>query len=147
MIRIDKISKPKLLELIHNSYEGDNELFEKYHVEKGNAETLTLKTMSMIEDAAEKMSLTYYKVLFNKKPIGYFVIADKMGLLYSFAINKKYRTKEVLINWFKSVKEVLGKAFTTVLYSNNTRAIDFLVKNGMEVNRTDGDLVTLINYK
>lgn len=147
MIKIDKISKPKLIELIYHSYEGDIELFEKYHVEKGDAESLAIKTMDMIETASQKFTLTYFKVMLNKEPIGYFVISSEMGLLYSFAINKKFRTKEILVNWWKYVKMVLGKAFTTVLYSNNTRAIEFLIKNGMEINRTDGNLVTLINYK
>lgn len=147
MVKIDNISKPKLLGLIYKSYEDDFDLFEKYHVQKGDAETLAIKTMEMIEQASAQFPIICYKVMLNKEPIGYFVISREMGLLYSFAINKKYRTKEVLVNWWKYVRMVLGKTFTSVLYSNNTRAISFLKKNGMEVNRTDGDLVTLINYK
>lgn len=144
MVRVDKISKPKLLELIRHSYQGDKDLCEKYHAIKGDEETLSLETMDMIENASKKLNLTYYKVLLNNNPIGYFAIADQ--LLYSFAINKKYRKKEILISWWASVKQVLGKAFTTALYTNNTRAIKFLEKNGMEVYQTDGNLITLINY-
>lgn len=144
MVKIDKISKFKLLELIEKSYQGDNDLFNKYHVVKGDAQSLAVETMGMIERASQDLDLTYFKVILNKEPIGYFVISKQ--LLYSFAINKKYRTKEVLVNWWKYVKMVLGKAFTTILYSNNTRAINFLKKNGMEVFKTDGNLVTLINY-
>lgn len=144
MVKIDKISKPKLLELIEKSYQGDNDLFNKYHVIKGDAQTLAVETMGMIEQASKQFDMSYYKVLLNKEPIGYFVTSKQH--LYSFAINKKFREKEILINWWKYVKMVLGKAFTTVLYDNNTRAIEFLKKNGMVVNKTDGNLVQLINY-
>lgn len=145
MVKIEKISKHKLLDLIKHSYEGDKDLFEKYHVIKGDAETLAIETMDMIDKAAGTFDLSYYKVIFNKEPIGYFVTAN--NILYSFAINKKYRTKEILINWWKHIKMVLGKAFTVTLYENNERAINFLIKNGMEVFSKQGNLVLLINYQ
>lgn len=144
MIRTKKISKPKLLNLIKISYEDDFDLFDKYHVIKGDANSLSLETMGMIERASNDIELQYYRVLYNKTPIGYIVVGKQ--LLYSFAVNKKYRKKEILIKWWQTIKQILGKAFTTILYSNNTRAIKFLEKNGMEVFKTDGNLVTLINY-
>lgn len=131
MVTIKKISKAELPELIELSYEGDFDLFDKYHVVKTDFHGAVVVQLQMIHELAQEVDLSYYKVIFQKKPIGYFVTFDKF--LYSFCINKKYRKKDVLMGWFQNVKKSLGKGFQTMLYKNNTRAIDHLVKQGMKI--------------
>jgi hypothetical protein len=131
MVTIKKISKTELPKLIEMSYEDDFELFDKYHVIQTDFFGAVVSQLQMIHEMAEEFDLNYYKVIFQKKPIGYFVTFDKF--LYSFCINKRYRTKDNLIGWFKGVKKALGAEFQTMLYKNNTRAIDHLVKQGMKI--------------
>jgi hypothetical protein len=98
-----------------------------------------------IHEASQEVKLDYYKVIYQKKPIGYFVTFD--NFLYSFSINKKYRNKENLIGWFTQVKKVLGTPFQCVLYQNNTKAIDHLIKQGMvKYKDNDEDRVTTLVY-
>ncbi len=145
MVRIQKISKPEIEPLIRLSYEGDTDLLEKYFPVKSTQDELINESASMINVASKEYKMSYYKVIFNNEPIGYFVCSKQF--LYSFAIGIKFRKKEILMKWWASVKEILGKAFTVILYENNTRAISFLEKQGMEIYKKQGNLVTLINYK
>jgi len=131
MIRIKKISKGEVPELIRLSYEGDNDLLEKYHVGKYTLGQAVIVSCQMMEFKSKKEKLSYYKVIFRDKPVGYFITYEKH--LFSFGIAMNFRTKEILTSWFDSVKKVLGDMFTTELYDNNTRAIKFLQKQGMKV--------------
>lgn len=145
MITEKKISKSELPSLVAISYENDQELFDKYHVGKMNFPTAILSTLDLIDEASREFKLSYYKVIYQKKPIGYFVIFD--GYLYSFGIAMKYRKKEILQGWFQCVKKVLPKHFRALLYENNTRAISHLEKQGMKVVDVDPEtkIVTLEN--
>ena len=64
-------------------------------------------------------------------PIGYFVYLP--GLLISFGLNKKYRNSIYLKEFWETIKESLGNEFDCLLYSYNTRAINWLKKCGMEI--------------
>lgn len=144
MTTIKKISKFELMDLVHIAYDGDTDLFEKYHIGKVNLQLAVLKTMVLIEDAAKKKKLSYYKIIHNKTPIGYFVTYD--NCLYSFGVSIKYRCKDVLVKWWTQVKSVLGKTFEAMLYENNTRAISFLERQGMKIiNKDANKVVTLLN--
>ncbi len=145
MLKIVKISKHQVDSIIKLCYDSDTDLLEKYFPVKNTNDELIQEAVSMIDTASKEYKMSYYKVLFNNEPIGYFVCAKQ--LLYSFSIILKFRKKDILIDWWKSVKEVLGKVFIVVLYDDNTRAIEFLEKQGMEVYKKQGNLVTLINYK
>jgi len=57
--------------------------------------------------------------------------------LYSFGLHPDKRTKENLIRFWNAITQ--GKdGFTCYLYSNNTRAIDWLKRCGM---KEDGHIV------
>ena len=137
MITIKKISKSEIPKLVAIAYEGDQELFDKYH--SGNLfddfnrdfPSAVLTTLDIIDEATDHVELSYYKVIYQKKPIGYFITFG--NFLYSFAIAKSYRKRDVLIGWFESVKKVLGKNFFAILYDINTRAIAHLEKQGMQI--------------
>lgn len=145
MITIKKISKSELPTLVAISYMGDNDLFDKYHIGKVDFPQAVLSTLDLIDDASKEIRLSYYKVIYQKEPIGYFVTFN--NYLYSFGIAMKYRRREILVGWFQAVKKVLGRQFRAMLYDNNTRAISHLEKQGMKIIDVDQEtkIVTLQN--
>lgn len=146
MIEIKKISLYELPPLIKISYENDLELFEKYHIRPNMklAECVS-ETFGMIKESSKLCDLTYYKILSKKQPIGFFITTYKR--LYSFGIGMKFRRKAILSAWWVMVKTVLGDEFICSLYENNTRAISFLEKQGMEIaeKRALDNSITLLN--
>lgn len=146
MITIKKISKTEIPSLIATAYEGDSELLDKYHSENMHGDVnfpiAVLSTLDTIDDVSKTRKLSYYKVIYQKKAIGYFVTFE--DFLYSFGINIKYRNREVLIGWFEAVKKVLGKHFRCMLYDINTRAINHLQKQGMKIVHKDEEYKTTI---
>lgn len=143
MVTIKKISKPELATLIQSSFEGDNDLIEKYRPVEMTMEETIADIEERINETSKEQKLDYYKVICHKEPIGYFVTTERF--LYSFAINIKFRKKDILTNWWQQVKSVLGENFRCMLYENNERAIHFLEKNGMRFWEQDGNVITLIN--
>ena len=151
MITVKKISKAELPKLVEISYMGDDEMFDKYHnlvfdkVPYVNFYSAVLSTLQLIHETSKEIRCSYYKIIADKQPIGFFVTFD--GYLYSFGMAMKYRKKEYLIQWFNSVKKVLGKNFRAMLYDNNTRAISHLEKQGMKIIDIDPEtkIVTLQN--
>lgn len=143
MITLKKISKYQVKPLIALSYEEDTELFDKYHLSKMEHSECVESTMGLIEGASKEKELTYYKVLFQKKPIGYIITCP--NVLYSYAIAVKFRKKAILVEWWKAVKGLFNGIFATGLYENNTRAILFLQRQGMVIAEKNGNLVTLLN--
>jgi hypothetical protein len=145
MITHKKISKAELPKLVAIAYEGDQDLFDKYHIGKMSFPESVLCTLDLIDEASRKFKLSYYKLIYKKQPIGYFVIFGEY--LYSFGIGIKFRKKEVLSRWFQNVREELPPHFKTPLYDNNTRAINHLQRQGMKIIDHDKEtkIVTLQN--
>jgi hypothetical protein len=132
IVSAKKISKTQLPKLIELSYFGDEELLSHYHSgEDINYYNAIIKELDYIHQASKKFELSYHKLIYKQKPIGYFVTFE--GFLYSFGIEKKSRKKEVMSNWFLSVRKVLGKEFVSMLYSYNTRAVKHLERQGMAI--------------
>lgn len=143
MVTIAKISKSEIAPLVAISYQDDKDLVEKYFPVKQTESETVQETISMIDDASKMHKCKYFKIMYNKKPIGYFVIWEKF--LYSFAINVNYRKKDILVAWWNEMKKVTGNFFESMLYDVNTRAISFLEKCGMVVSKRDKNLVMLIH--
>lgn len=147
MVNIKKIAIKDLAELVRLSYKDDQAGFDKFHVAKYSYEQAVTRTLKMIADQQQIKPMEYYGIYYNNEAIGYFVFFS--GVLYSFAISKPYRIKRgVLRNWWELAKSVMEDHFICVLYRNNTRAIQFLKRLGMnevEYNFEDKNLITLIN--
>lgn len=140
-ISLIKIDKSELRKLVELSYYGDTEGFKSFHVKPCDYQEAVDLTMKLIKDEAADFELEYYKIE-TDRPIGYVVIFDKV--LYSFAIEKKSRTREILIGWWDELEKLMGGVFVTVLYKNNTRAINFLIKRGMTLFEEDENKVILL---
>lgn len=77
----------------------------------------------------------------NGENVGYFVTYQR--LLISFGVNKKFRDKEHLRDFFELIKTHFSGTFQTLLYSYNTRAISWLNKCGV---RTVFEDVTVLQF-
>ena len=149
MIELVKIDFEELAYFVDVAYVYDNELLTKYHVAEYSLEDAVKETMRMIEVTSADVEgngeeMFYFGVLWNKNEIGYCVTFRNN--LYSFGINLGSRTKEILSQFWLKIKEILGDKFITMLYPNNTRAINWLKRCGMcEIEDAEQFCVTLIN--
>lgn len=148
MITLKKISLYELPELIYLCYKGDDDLLNKYHIAKLDLETAVQSTFGMIHTASKLKKLNNYKVIYQKQPIGYATTYDG-NFLYSYGIAVKFRKKNILIDWWKEIKKVLDEDFGSMLHSNNIRAVEFLIKNGMQILHEDkqNQVLTFINSR
>lgn len=130
MITLKKIDIAEIEKYVAIGFEGDNELVEKYHFSEKTLPETVDKNVSNINEMNKLYPLECYSVEVEGNPIGFTVLGK--SLLYSFGINKNYRAKEILIEWVEEIKRRL-EVFIVCLYAENTRAINFFEKNGMQV--------------
>lgn len=131
MVTLIKISKQELPEIIRLSYEGDKDLLDKYHVNKYTLEGAVKKELELIDNMSTQLELSYFKVLLADHIIGYVVKSG--NFLYSFAVSIYYRKSKILKEWWDALSEEMGDKFNVGLMSNNTRAIEYLKKRGLEI--------------
>jgi len=145
MVELVKIEQDELRDYIEISYCGDLDLLQKYHVNQYDLDSAVDETLRMIEITSLGIDMKYFGVEENGEKIGY--LCTFTHNLYSYAINIKYRTKEVLISFWEKIKEVMKESFITMLFPNNTRAIGWLKKCGMdEVKDVEDNAVVLIYF-
>lgn len=130
MISLIKIDIEELRDFIEISYKGDEDLLSKYHVAEYSLQQAVESTINMIAITSLEAEMTYFGVVINGQRIGY--LCTFKNNLYSFGINMEYRVKEILSEFWNKIKEILGNSFMTVLYPNNTRAIEWVEKCGMK---------------
>lgn len=143
-ISVKKILKEDIGKYVGFAFEGDNELVEKFHFADTTLEETVASNVKNIIELSEKIDLDCYAVYWRENIIGFFVMAYHNSMLYSFGINKQYRVKEILMDWWEYVKTISGEYLVCPLNAENKRAINFFIKNGMEVLSEDENIVTLI---
>jgi len=94
---------------------------------------ISVKIYKRIQDALKEYPNSYYVVNWEKFWFMVWIFAHGGWILYSFGIHPKRRTKENLIDFWREIRK-RHDSFTCYLYSNNTRAIDWLKKCGMKEN-------------
>jgi len=141
MVKIKEIKKKRANKLIKLAFEGDNDLIEKYHAANVNMDDSILHTIERIDVTSMAYELKFFKVICDNADAGFFVIGD--NFLYSFGLNLKFRTKEILIKWWELICGELKRGFICMMNKKNTRGIDFLKKQGMVVFDIGNEVVTL----
>jgi hypothetical protein len=126
-------SKSHLYEAILVAFLDDTLLLNKYHVNKGSLVECVNDTYLKIIDADEEYPLEWYTIHDGTETIGYCITSKTYSFLYSFGININHRTKDNMIDWFENIKGLFIGSFTCGLWAKNDRAIDYLVRNGMNV--------------
>lgn len=142
MLKVVSIEQSELTQYMTLGFQDDIELFDRYHHFRGDLSACVQATMRNINECAALMPLHFYKLESDGEPIGYSVTGP--SILYSFAINIKYRTKGIVLQWWEHMKALLHNDFRVVLYNINKRAIDFFIKNGMEKIHQDKEYTILI---
>lgn len=151
MVELKTIPSGTVGPAIHFAFKGDWQLIHKLHLVNGDLTDCVKSTFREIERVGHSgVPLNYLGIYYTDGQnrellIGFTVSAPKT--LLSFGINIQYRTKEIVLAWWECVCTLLDNEFVTWLFKKNTRAIDFLTRNGMEVSEDNGDYVTLLYLK
>lgn len=130
--------------LIKVAFKDDPQLLLSYHILNGTLEECVNDTYDKIIEFSDMANVQSYAILVDDKTIGFTVVSKDMALLYSFGINVAYRRYNHLENWFKNIVSKMP-CFKCYLWNKNSRAIEFLVKCGMEKTEVTTDY-TLLNY-
>ena len=142
MVTIKRVSINELNKLVLLSYSGDSEGLEKYHLQPFTLEDAAMCTVNMIRNESKGANFIYYRISYQQRPIGYFVVGSEV--LYSFCINIKYRRPKIIMEWWNQVIKMFKGGFYTAVYDNNTRALNFLKRRGMKVVSVENNVVKLI---
>lgn len=152
-ITLHPIQISTLRDFVKIAFEDDVKLLTEYHISPGTLDHCVDHTMGFIKENETfyKDDIEFYAVHSGEIPIGYTIIIrneKEPNELYSFGINKDYRNEDMKAAWLDEVKKLTGVPFGMVLWSKNTRAIDFFERSGFIVERTskllDDETKTLI---
>ncbi len=143
---IVRIEMSNLPEFVSIAFLEDRALIEKYHFQDSSMQELIQNNIKNIEELAKEKEVKCYGIFLEQTPIGFTVISGK--LLYSFGINIHCREKSIKVAWLKWLKgKVFDNNFVVCLYRENTRAINFFLRNGLEEFSEDGKVVYLVYSK
>lgn len=141
MVTINKVYLSDIKPLVEKAFLGDNDLLEKYHIVGGSLEDCVNSTIEAIRDVDKMYGLRYYMITNDGVAVGYMTLGP--DFLHSFGINIQYRQKDILKEWWSELLNIMSDFFCT-LHSKNTRAIEFLKKQGMIVHDEKDNLINLI---
>lgn len=151
-INLIPISKEEVKQYVTLAFEGDRDLLETYHISPGDLDHCVSHTCGFIEENkdffGDRIEICKVELRDNEKveDIGFTAIIlhnDKPNELYSFGIAKQFRKQEILTLWLKEIESILLLPYFIVLWSKNTRAIEFFKRNEFEVEEKD-ELTKLI---
>ena len=132
----------KIISIIADTWEGDDEFFDKYAVNE-TPELSVADTTEKVLAFTKAYNAKFYSLTENGRLLGYINVATELGLLYSFGLKKTYRTKKYKEEFLSIIYGLFPNGQVAVsLYKKNTRAINFFIKNGFEENKEE--CVTLI---
>ena len=129
MVENIEIPISHLWKYVEFAFEDDEELVGKYNKRVDSLGELIKTNVKYVIELSESVNVTCYKVVYDGLVIGFMVTAFSGSLLYSFGINKKYRVKEILIQWINLIKKGGREYIAVTLNEENQRAIDFFIKN------------------
>lgn len=139
---IENIDINELPTYVDAALEGDEDILLFYD-KKVEVKTVKDACTNIVNKISIAYSDSYIRgVKVDGAEIGYFVFDDE--LLISFGINKDYRNKETLTEFWGKITNELGGTFNCLLYSYNERAIGYLKKCGMSV---IFDNVTILRFE
>lgn len=142
MIEIVGLPFEEIERLVYIAFRGDEDLINKYHIMSGNFEKCVRSTVDAIKDVADNYPLKFYKVVNDGTDIGFVTLGT--DFLHSFGINIKYRTKEMLSEWWDAVMSI-NKYFFCTLHKKNERAIEYLKNRGMVIFSENDSIINLIS--
>ena len=148
-VKLIPVEKDEIKSLITLAFEGDNELLDIYHkLAPATLEECVNNTFAFINENKDfyNEDMLCFKVTVNGIEVGYTITIKNETFpneLYSFGIKKEFRTWEITSQWLNKINELLGLPYYMVLWSKNTRAINFFERNGF-ISEERNDLKKLI---
>lgn len=145
MVTWHEIRLDELEWYILRAFEYDYDLIDKYHYVNGSLEGCIVSTMTEIQKVvAQGDKWTFYALYVEEigYPLGFTVVADHVVL--SFGLSILHRTKEVVLEWWKTLTELMHGEFVTWIFKKNIRTLQFLERNGMSWIEDHGEYVTLL---
>ena len=147
------ITNKELRELYaKETFEGDKELFEKFHILKSTEENCIKDTISKIEESYDSdlvENYTFYGLKEDGKKVGYFTKFQKregrylVDVLHSFGININHRNKKTFKRFMEILENFFEDRIIVGLYKKNTRAISFLEKNDFLIIQNEEEYLIL----
>lgn len=148
-VEIKVISIKEVEKYCRIAFAEDNDLWERFHIPDNDFETTVANNIKNIYELAYKTFVDCYALFYKGEPVGFFVVtyvSPDNGFLYSFGINKNFRTREITLSWFRLVCGLFPSTFMIFLRSENTRAINFFIRNGMrKLTIEEGHVVLIFN--
>jgi hypothetical protein len=131
---------------IYEFFKDDSDLllyFDPLSCAKNNLEASIEIYSRLMKDHAEKGGCVFKRTeswfIFYKKTKWY-----QRNILISFCVKPEHRNKDNLEAFGYFIKREVGNHFNCYLYNNNTRAIRFLQKIGMNIVKSN-NLITLLS--
>lgn len=144
MIRVQKWEEVE--EIIKDCFSGDEDLLNKYHIKAGHGlDECVSDTINVLKNYTS-FDFEFYKME-EEEPVGFIGIEPSLKYLTTFCVKKEYRGK---VDLWKHILELMGDEFKCALYGKNTRAINFLLRNGCRVVKEglyDNETIIILNYK
>ena len=139
---------------VTETFSGDKELFEKYHIVKGSEEQCINDTIIKIEESYDGIgtiieSYTFYGLKEDNQTIGYFTKFEAkegrylVDVLHSFGININHRNKKTFKRFMDILENFFSDKIIVALHNKNTRAISFLEKNDFLISKRAEDYLFL----
>lgn len=125
------INIDQLRQYVYAAFTGDEEIvpyFDKMKNIKSAADACENVYSKITNEYADAVLVG---IEIDNEVAGY--IAYKESLLISFSIGVKFRKVDYLIEFWDIIKGELPPVFQCVLYSHNSRAINYLEKSGMDI--------------
>lgn len=147
MVEIKPISDDELEKAIRVAFEGDEAIYDYYdpNVPVVNLEEIVRDVSRKIKAVQVTDFLQNWGIFEREKLIGYSVTGE--NFLFSFGVNIHYRKREFLQQWWKQIKQLMKHDFAVLLYSRNSRAIEYLLKNDCEIEKEEEGITYLISYE
>ena len=139
---------------IQETFSGDKELFEKFHILKSTEDNCIKDTISKIEESYESVgnlieNYTFYGLKEEGKKVGYFTKYQAregrylIDVLHSFGININHRNKKTFKRFMEILENFFEDKIIVGLHNKNTRAISFLEKNDFLITQSTEDYLFL----
>lgn len=154
-VQLIPANQSELRHLINFAYDGDTDLIEKYQAgDRTFEECVDFNCDEIIQKMSDPVfagDMRIWKIMLQVGDevgdIGYCVtVENEMAphWLYSFAVNIKYRKREILQQWLSEIEKHIGQTYYAALWNVNTRAISFFSKNGFTAKKRKEDIFTYL---
>lgn len=120
-------------DIMRECYLEDEELLTKWHINAKYGKESCIKRS--IDEMENRNNLKFFTISNENEIVGFYG-TEMDCFLSTFFVKPKYRKKEYMKEIWEIMTNSFQSTFHSALYSKNTKAIDFLKKNGGNIYST-----------